>query len=82
MWEATNKTTKVKYPVSDAEKAAYEADPNTKDRFSFRKVSDAPKTAISTAKEPPVTVFKNTTAKPEQKIAPEPIEAKKVETEQ
>ena len=47
-WIPTNRKTEVKYPpVTDAEKAAMEADPNLKGKYTFRVASGdaAPKQA-------------------------------------
>lgn len=68
-WIPTNKATGVVYPpITEAEKLAYEADPVSKGKYTFKAIE--------------VTTQKESTSKPTEKKekapAPAPIEAKAV----
>jgi hypothetical protein len=46
MWIPTNKKTGIRYPpITDAEKAKYEADPNLKGKYNFEAVSQSARIA-------------------------------------
>lgn len=54
MWIAKNKRSGVEQPVTDEEKATYEANPFYKSRFTFRKAvqSDGYKMPVAKAPDP------------------------------
>lgn len=78
MWIPRNNNTGVEYAaITDQGKAAYEADPILKRKYTFRKIAEpkapAPKT-VNVTTEPPKALQVTSTA-------PAPVEAKKVQSD-